>query len=264
MVVRVLPGPPRACGRHALHIGEDPILWTDRFTLEGGAIGEARRAVRKAEHAGLVVRQGWPGEAFEPGLADELRAVSQEWLHDHAGGEKSFCMGRFDPRHLSRSWRSVAWNPARRRVEGFTTWEPIPARQGWALDLMRRRRDAAEGTMELLVVRAVETARERGDAMLSLGLSALARVDADEAPGPAEADRARAFLTRHLGRFYDFRGLFTWKKKFAPAFEDRYLVYPGALALPRVALALARAQSPGGFRSYLGRLRPAGRTRGAA
>ena len=58
-------------------------------------------------------------------------------------------------------------------------------------------------------------------------------------------DAQRAAPTR------DFKGLFRWKKKFDPSFEDRYLVYPGPLGLPRVALALVRAQSPGGLLSYL-------------
>ena len=64
---------------------------------------------------------------------------------------------------------------------------------------------------------------------------------------------ARAFLVERLSRFYDFRGLFRWKKKFAPAFEDRYLVVPDALSLPRVALALVRAQTPGGLLSFVRR-----------
>jgi phosphatidylglycerol lysyltransferase len=134
---------------------------------------------------------------------------------------------------------------------------PIPARLGWALDLGRRRQDGAAGAMDLLVVRAVQAARERGDAMLSLSLSALAMVPderaCDDAPpaSTAGSERAREFLMQHLAQFYDFKGLFRWKRRFDPAFEDRYLVYPAALALPRVALALIRAQSPAGLRSYL-------------
>jgi phosphatidylglycerol lysyltransferase len=73
------------------------------------------------------------------------------------------------------------------------------------------------------------------------------------APSSAEPDPARTFLMEHLSRFYDFKGLFRWKKKFNPDFEDRYLVYPGPLALPRITLALVRAQSPGGLLSYLRR-----------
>jgi phosphatidylglycerol lysyltransferase len=250
-------------GWRSLHIGEDPVLWTNRFTLDGPAVSQVRRAVRKAEAAGLTVVQSAAGEdpfepgAGPPGFAEELRAVSDDWLRARHGGEKGFCMGRFDTHRMRDVWLLAAWNPVARRVEAFTTWVPVPARLGWALDLGRRRQDAAPGAMDLLVVRAVQAARERGDAMLSLSLSALAMVegersgDGDPAPGSAAPDRARAFLMQHLARFYDFRGLFRWKRRFDPSFEDRYLVYPAPLALPRVALSLIRAQSPAGLRSYL-------------
>jgi phosphatidylglycerol lysyltransferase len=266
-------------GWRALHIGEDPVLWTDRFTLEGAAVAQVRRALRKAESAGLVLIDSPPGhDPFEPrsappGFADELRAVSDAWLHGRHGGEKGFCMGRFEPHQLRDAWLLAAWNPDVQRVEAFTTWVPIPARRGWALDLGRRRPDASPGAMDLLVVRALEAAREQGDAMISLSLSALAMVGSEAPCGEAgaEADaspearstnrgepdtsasRAREFLMQHLARFYDFKGLFRWKRRFDPSFEDRYLVYPSAMALPRVALALIRAQSPAGLLSYLRR-----------
>jgi phosphatidylglycerol lysyltransferase len=154
----------------------------------------------------------------------------------------------------------------------------IPARNGWAIDLMRRRSDAPTGIMEFLVVKSVEHARERGDALLSLSLSALVSVDEPAAPeliagdvadpgaptgGPVlepvmvhevrDYPRVREFLMQHLARFYDFQNLFRWKRKFDPVYEDRYLVYSDAMSLPRVALALVRAQSPGGLWSYLRR-----------
>jgi lysylphosphatidylglycerol synthetase-like protein (DUF2156 family) len=255
----------RTLGWRALHIGEDPVLWTDRFTLEGSAMGDVRRLSRKAHDAGIEVRHLLPGGEDPHGLRegrslDELREVSNQWLHAHAGDERGFCVGRFDPQRLRETWTSVAWNTPRARIEGFLTWVPVPARRGWALDLMRRRSDSAPGTMELLIVRSLEAARARGDAMLSLSLSALAHVDEPGGPMPeggeardprairaaAQAARAREFLSQHLARFYDFAGLFAWKKKFGPEFEDRYLVYTRPLALPKVALALVRAQSPGG------------------
>ncbi len=261
-----LPG-YRALGWRAVHIGEDPVLRLDRFTLEGAEIGTVRRAVAKLERAGLEVRSFPPGPhgfdpARDPSLLEQLRQISSEWLHAHPGGEKGFCMGRFDPAHLKDAWLVVAWDPGQGRAEGFVTWMPIWARRGWALDLMRRRSEAPTGTMEFLVVKSAGIARERGDALLSLSLSALVKVDArgePEAPPPGGApaaeplvteDRARAFLMDRLARFYDFKGLFRWKRKFVPAFEDRYLVYPDPLALPGIARALLRAQSPGGLLSY--------------
>ena len=245
----------RALGWRSIHIGEDPILIPEKFSLEGSAMGDVRRATHK------LVESGWETLSYMPttnpltsahdpdGISDQVRAISVEWMHTRHGQEKGFCMGRFDPAWLRNSWVEVAWNPAARLASAFVTWVPIPARRGWALDLTRRRNDAPNGVMDFLIAKSVEAARSRGDAVLSLSLSALANVDES---APAEPpDKSRAFLMNHLARFYDFEGLFKWKKKFAPEFEDRYLVYSDPLSLPRVALALTRAQSPGGLRSYL-------------
>jgi phosphatidylglycerol lysyltransferase len=247
---------------YAVHIGEDPVLHAARFTLDGSALGNVRRQVRKLEKAGLVVRHFVPGvNPFDPAhdpdrLLDQLRAISHEWVKGKSGGEKGFCMGRFDPDELRDAWLAVAWDPKKKRVEAFCTWTPIWARRGWAIDLMRRHHDAPTGAMELLVVSSVANARERGDELLSLSLSALVKVTAargDEAEPTVTEDPARTFLIQRLSRFYDFQGLFRWKRKFNPEFEDRYLIYPSTLALPRIALALVRAQSPGGLWSYLRR-----------
>ena len=242
----------RDAGWRAVHIGVDPILRLDRFTLEGSAMGDVRRSRNKLEAAGLEARLYPPDtHPFDPvrdaAMRDQLAAVSSEWLHARKGGEKGFAMGRFDPNQLADQWVAAAYNPERGRVEAFITLVPIWARKGWALDLMRRRDDAPAGVIEFLIVQCAEMARERGDELVSLSLSALAKTEADASdPG----DRARLFLMEHLRRFYDFEGLFRWKSKFSPEFEPRYLVYADPMALPRVVFALARAQSPGGFRSY--------------
>ncbi len=249
-------------GWSAVHIGEDPVLKPQSFTLEGSALGNVRRQVRKLEKAGLQVRHFVPGaNPFDPAqdpdhLLDQIRAISQEWVKGKSGGEKGFCMGRFQPEALGEVWLSVAWDPAKRRVEAFCTWTPIWARRGWAIDLMRRHHDAPTGAMELLVVHAVQHAKERGDELMSLSLSALVKVQSPAAGGEGPVvteDPARTFLIQRLSRFYDFQGLFRWKRKFNPEFEDRFLAYPQALALPRIALALVRAQSPGGLMQYFRR-----------
>jgi phosphatidylglycerol lysyltransferase len=218
------------------------------FTLEGGPMGDVRRAARRLDEAGVTVRSFRPpANAFDPAAEEALlagmRAVSQSWLAAHPGGEKSFGMGRFDVRQLRERWLLVAQSAAG-RVEAFVTWAEVPAAGEWTLDLTRRLDDAPAGVMDLLVARSALEAREAGVRGLSLGLSALVSVDTE--PGPDE-ERVRAFLRRRLGAFYDFEGLFHWKKKFQPRFEDRFLVVPGAFALPRVLYALARAQTPGGF-----------------
>jgi len=209
--------------------------------------------VRRLEQAGVTVRSFRPpSEAFdfEPRLFSGVRAVSQAWLAAHPGGEKTFGMGRFEARELPSRWLLCAVS-AQGRVEGFLTWAEVPAARGWSLDLMRRRADAPAGVMDLLLATSAATARAHGDRVLSLGLSAL--VSTDESP---DAERVRAFLRKRLGGVYDFEGLFHWKRKFRPRLEERFLVVPGTLALPRVLYALARAQSPGGLAQTLGRMFP--------
>lgn len=243
-------------GWRSLHIGEDPILDPERFTLEGSAMGDVRRATRKLDDSGLEVTFHFPGRnpldesSANQHVLQELKEISAEWMGSRRGEEKGFCMSRFDPAQLDEVWVATAWNGARSRIEAFVTWVPVWGRRGWALDLMRRRNDAPAGVTDFLIAHCVAEARERGDRMVSLSLSALARGDA---PSPETPDRARQLLIRHLGRFYDFENLFRWKKKFGPELEERYLVYPAPLALPKVALALVRAQSPGGLRAYFRR-----------
>lgn len=249
----------RARGWRAVHIGVEPLLWTTSFTLEGAAIGTVRRAVHKLERSGLEVKHFRPGTTPFSAAPEHarwlpaLRAISTSWLQGRAGGEKGFCMGRFDPARLDDVWLAVAWHPATGEVEAFCTWMPVPARHGWALDLMRRRPAAPGGVMELLVTRSVEQARAAGDAVLSLSLSALVQAGSVTADGAAGTDPARTFLIERLSRFYDFRGLFHWKRKFTPVYEDRYLVFADPLSLPRIALALVRAQAPEGLWSFVRR-----------
>ena len=174
----------RQRGWNAVHIGEVPVLRTSAFTLEGSALGNVRRQVRKLEKAGLVVRHFVPGvNPFDPAhdpdhLLDQLRAISHEWVKDKSGGEKGFCMGCFEAETLHDAWLAV-------------------------IDLMRRHRDAPTGAMELLVVNSVFNARERGDELLSLSLSALVKVAAPRGDGSEPTvteDPARTFLIQRLSR----------------------------------------------------------------
>lgn len=239
-------------GWRALHIGEDPVIWTDDDSLDRVSIGDVHRAARRAEAGGLRVLHAMPGvangtqEAPPAELWHELRSVSKEWARSRRGGGRGFCGGRFDPSRMRHEWLAIAWDPVHRRIEAFACWVPIPARRGWALDLVRRRPVARPGALELLVVSSLEHARRRGDDMLSLSLTPVAFVPPTSARDKAEpletVDGARALLQQHLSRLYDFPGAEEWKRRLEPTLEDRYLVVPGTWALPPVVLALVRAQ----------------------
>ena len=58
-------------------------------------------------------------------------------------------------------------------------------------------------------------------------------------------------LFENMNAFYGYKSLFQFKKKFAPRWEGRYLVYPGRVDLPRVAYAMARVHGSLDLRQIL-------------
>jgi phosphatidylglycerol lysyltransferase len=60
-------------------------------------------------------------------------------------------------------------------------------------------------------------------------------------------DRGVALIFENMNSFYGYKNLFQFKKKFAPRWEGRYLIYPKGADLPRVAYALIGVHSSGGL-----------------
>ena len=123
-------------------------------------------------------------------------------------------------------------------VRGFLHFVPSHGRPAMSLSFMRRDYDTPNGLTEYLVVKAIELMRERGIEELSLNFAAFARLI--RAQGAAA--RALAFLDR----FFQVERLYRFNAKFDPRWEPRYLVFEGALGLPRVGLAamLVEGQLP--------------------
>jgi lysylphosphatidylglycerol synthetase-like protein (DUF2156 family) len=162
-------------------------------------------------------------------------------------GEMGFTLGHFSLEALNAC--RVFLCHSETRVEAFCTW--LPYRQGTAvvLDLMRKRSGAPPGTMDILLTKSLEALRQEGLREASLANAPLANVE-----GPRNnLERGVNLLFENLNAFYGYKNLFQFKKKFAPRWEGRYLVYPGNADLPRVAYALTSVHRPGGWLDLLRR-----------
>jgi lysyl-tRNA synthetase class 2 len=105
--------------------------------------------------------------------------------------------------------------------------------------MTRRDRDAPNGLVEFMVVRAIEAAREAGQGELSLNFATFGRWIADPAsPG----ERALGRVARLGDRWFQIESLYRWCAKFFPRWEPRYLLHEGPRSLPRTALAAMRAE----------------------
>jgi phosphatidylglycerol lysyltransferase len=225
-------------GLRLVPIGADAVIPTRSFSLQGKDHAALRGALRRCEREGIRFVFGPAPEAWEEASV-ELLEVSGHWLGSGKGPELGFSLGGLDTLRDPAITVGRAYDRAGRLL-AFVSWLPVPARQGWTLDLMRRRPDAPRGVMEALIVKSIEEASRRRLQEVSLGLAPLMTTSGSD----EVADRALKEVYSRLDHFRRSHSLRRFKAKFAPVWEERYLVVPTAAVLPEVLIALLRAHLP--------------------
>ncbi|MEZ2227299.1 phosphatidylglycerol lysyltransferase domain-containing protein [Microcoleus sp.] len=234
-----------ALGFRVIQIGESAMVNLKDFSLKGKAKQNLRTAINRLTKAGHQVK------FYEPPLSSDLirqmKAVSDEWLQMVQGAEKRFSVGWFNETYL-RETRAIAIQTPDGKISAFANMISS-GNQVVGVDLMRRRIEVENGTMECLFASMLQHCQELGYAEFDLGLSALAGVGEAEKSGRLE--KVLIYLSEHLSKFYNFQGLHSFKDKFGPRWEARYLVYPSLGSLPDVVVALIRADSGDRLWDYL-------------
>jgi lysyl-tRNA synthetase class 2 len=222
----------REAGLRALYIGDEAILDTRSFSLEGRPIRKIRQSVNRLEREGYVATAHDLGALDETTLA-QLERVSEAW---RAGApERGFAMAMDS---LERDYQHdsviVIARDEAGAVRGFLHFVPSFGRAAMSLSFMRRDRDTPNGLTEFLVVKAVALLRERAVDEISLNFAAFGRF----------LERPEGGIERLLGRivtlgnrYFQIESLYRFNAKFAPRWEPRYLVYERLLGLPRVGFA---------------------------
>jgi phosphatidylglycerol lysyltransferase len=223
----------RTMGLHLLKIGEDAVINTSNFTLKGGAMANVRTSAKRAEKEGLRA-VFYHGSITDAEQLAQVEHISHVWLARKGGTEMGFSMGHFDAQGDDKQLYALAVDAAN-KVHAFVSFVPIYGRHGWGLDLMRRAEPCAPGTMELLLARSIEYMKGTGFEMVSLGLAPLSNVNKDD---DTFLGSRINFLTERFGTPDKGRSLFSFKKKFQPAWESRFLVYSDTLSLPKIGCAL--------------------------
>lgn len=224
-------------GLQVLQIGEEAIVDLKTFTLEGKAGKDLRSMSNKFTRLGYTVQFHQPPSNE---LLADLKSISDEWLQTMHGSEKKFSSGWFDDRYLKNS-EIAAVHTANGQIVAFVNIVSEYQQNDITLDLMRHRAQVEHGTMDFLFICLFQQFKERGYDGLNLGLSALSGVGEVE-PSP-RLEKGIHYLYEHMNRFYNFQGLHSYKNKFHPRWEPRYLIYPNLTALPDVVVALVRADS---------------------
>jgi lysyl-tRNA synthetase class 2 len=124
-------------------------------------------------------------------------------------------------------------------IKGVLHFVPCFGRPMVSLSFMRRDPDTPNGLTEFLVAAAVDLLRDRGLQEMSLNFATFAKyMHSPE----TQIERLLGWLAAKFNPYFQIESLYRFNAKFFPRWEPRYLVYQGALGLPRAGLAAAWAE----------------------
>lgn len=219
-------------GLQIIKYGEEARVDLAHFTLDGPAAKPLRHAVRRAEREGASF-EIIPA-AQVPAIMDRLRAISDGWLKEKGHREKGFSVGRFDPAYIARFDCAIVRQEA--RIVAFANIWATPDKSELSIDLMRHDCDIPYGTMDFLFVRLMQWGAAQGYGWFSLGLAPLSGLEARRL-APLWM-RLGSLLYQHGEALYGFEGLRSYKEKFSPIWEPRFIAGSQGLALGRALVDL--------------------------
>lgn len=176
-----------------------------------------------------------------PALVARLRMVSDDWLAQPGRAERRFMMGYFSEAYMQQGPVMVLRDEAgtiQAFINQVTSFDPAEAN----FDLLRHTHDAPGNSNDFLLLAFIDCVQQQGFERLNLGLCPLAGLTDAPDEGRGVLDNALRFLYANGDRFYSFSGLYRFKAKYEPDWQDRYIVYRGGIrTFTRVLNAINQA-----------------------
>jgi lysyl-tRNA synthetase class 2 len=230
----------RSYGLQALYHGDEAVVETASFSLDGRSIRKVRQSVHRLEKAGYHARVLAPSE-IDASLRAELESVAASWRDGQP--ERGFAMAFDSLFALDDDVVFVVGFDSDGVAQGFLHFALAPAVSALSLSSMPRVRGATpNGFNEWLICETVAWARQQGIERVSLNFSPFAALLSPDAELTTLESLQRRALLRLKGRF-QLDNLLAFNRKFFPAWEPRFLVFERRRDLPRVGIAALAAES---------------------
>jgi lysyl-tRNA synthetase class 2 len=228
-------------GLDALEIGDEAVVDLTTFTLQGREMRGVRQAVGRVRRAGAKAAVARQRDLSSVELA-EVAAAVEEFRDGDVERGFSMALGRIgDPE--DGDVVLVSGYDAEDRLVALLSLVPWGS-DGLSLDVMRRSRDGENGMLELLVTTLAERREDLGVRRISLNFavfrSALER-GGDVGAGPILRWWRSLLLT--ASRWWQIESLYRANAKYRPEWVPRFLCFPRATAVARVAVAALQAEA---------------------
>jgi lysyl-tRNA synthetase class 2 len=230
----------RSLGLRALYHGDEAVVDTATFSLEGRPIRKVRQSVHRLSAAGFEARALRPSE-FDGEMRERLEEVARTWRGD--APERGFTMA-FDALFALGDDDAVfivGFDCAQRPM-GFLHFAISHPGSALSLSSMPRLRDVPNGFNEWLICESIGWARDHGYRRVSLNFSPFAALLAPDGELTRGQQMQAATLRRMKSRF-QLDNLLHFNRKFFPEWQRRFVVYERRRDLPRVGVAALAAEA---------------------
>src|SRR5581483_9965765 len=233
----------REAGLNALQLGDEAILYPDRFRLSGSSMRAVRQAVTRARRAGLEVHIRRHRDISREEMARVIRRADA-WRDTETERGFSMALGRLGDVADGDCLLVEAVKPGPEGDEVVAMLSLVPwGATGASLDLMRRSPQSPNGTIEFMVSELCVQAERFGVNRISLNF-AMFRSAFEEGTrlGAGPVLRLwRAFLV-FFSRWWQLETLYRSNMKYQPQWVPRYACYEDARLIPRVGIASVIAE----------------------
>jgi len=239
----------REAGLNALQLGDEAILYPDRFRLSGADMRGVRQAVTRARRAGLTVRMRRHRELSAEEMARAVRRADS-WRDTETERGFSMALGRLGDSadgdcllvEAIRSGTAAGAGREEEPVVGMLSFVPW-GNNGLSLDLMRRSPQSPNGTVELMVSELLAQADTVGVTRVSLNFAMFRSAFEEGARlGAGPVARLWRALLVFLSRWWQLETLYRSNMKYRPEWVPRYACYEDARLIPRVGVASVIAE----------------------
>ncbi|MEX5711724.1 phosphatidylglycerol lysyltransferase domain-containing protein [Parafrankia sp. FMc6] len=238
-------------GLSVLEFGDEAVVETAGFTLEDRTMRNVRQAVARVERAGYTVDIRRIRD-LTPQDVDRLKAQAATWRGTETERGFSMALGRIGGASDGDCVAVMAFSadpdspgpdsaePRLRALLHFVPW----GRTGLSLDAMIRDRTADNGLNEFLIVSALRQAGDLGVERLSLNFAFFrSALERGERLGAGPVIRHWRGLLMFFSRWFQIDSLYRFNAKFQPVWLPRYVCCPTSAELPRITLAMLRAEA---------------------
>jgi phosphatidylglycerol lysyltransferase len=223
-------------------LGQEAIVDIDHFINDLRGSKYFRQILNKFN------KQGYTFELIKAphhkAVLGRVKDISDEWLSKGSRSERGYAMGYHTDEYMQQCSLAIARDAAG-TIQAFTNIIPADFdKEEATYDILRQSDDALSNINDYILINLIDALHEEGFSRLNMGLSPLAGLEDTDNERQTILDNVLKFAYANGDKFFSFSGLYRFKAKYEPSWQDKYVCYKGGLpGFTKTVTALTRCMT---------------------